>query len=152
MCRTEGEKVESRRARRFTWLGYWWPVLALAGAALLYSGFAGVVWWIQADAHERAARAAQEFPGDEVQALLGLVQSERQTFAERNAAVHALGQIGDRRALPVLRALYTGATCEHSECLSQLELRKAIDRCEGRNWAPSWLPFFPRPPEDSGPG
>lgn len=146
MGRAEDSKAKSRRARSLGGLGYWWPVLGLAVVLLLYSGFAGLGWWIQADAYKFAARAKQEFPGDEVEALLGFVQSERRTLAERNAAVHALGQIGDRRALPVLEGFYTGRECQHSKFLCQKELRKAIDRCDGRNWAPSWLPFFPRPP------
>ena len=107
MCRTEGEKVESRRARSLTWFGYWWPVLALAGAALLYSGFAGLVWWIQADAHERAARAAQEFPGDEVQALLmtaslhpmSISQVSRELWLQQALAREA-GGAALERALP----------------------------------------------------
>lgn len=140
-------KAQHPRARGQGGLLYWWPVLALAVVLLLYAGFAGLVWWIQADAHKVSAQAMQEFSGDEVQALLTLVQSERHTLAKRNAAVHALGQIGDRRALPVLEKFYTGGQCEHDKLLCQQELRKAIDRCHGKNWAPDWLPFFPRPPE-----
>lgn len=128
-------------------LWYWWPVLALAVVMLVYAGFAGLVWWLQADARQFSAQAMQEFPGDEVEALLALAQSERHALARRNAAVHALGQIGDRRALPVLEKFLTGGQCQHDRLLCQHELRKAIDRCNGKNWAPRWLPFFPRPPE-----
>jgi hypothetical protein len=114
----------------------------------LYGGFAGLVWWIQADAHKFATRVTKEFPGDEVEALLVLVQSDRHSLGERNHAVHALGQIGDRRAIPTLEKFYTGRECDHSKFLCQKELRKAIDRCSGKNWAPSWLPLFPRPPQN----
>lgn len=140
------DRKESRRARSLGGLRYWWPVLALAVVLLLYSGFAGLVWWIQANAYKSADRAMLEFPGDDVEALVALVQSEQHTLAGRNRAVHALGQIGDRRALPVLERFHTGRECQHSRFLCQQELGKAIDRCNGKNWAPRWLPFFPRPP------
>jgi len=147
MDQPEHPKARPARAREHSGLLYWWPVLALAAVLLMYTGFAGLVWWIQADAHKFSARAMQEFPGDEVEALLAFVQSERHTLAERNRAVHALGQIGDPRALPVLARLYTSRECQHDKFLCQAELRKAIDRCNGKNWAPRWLPLFPRPPE-----
>lgn len=150
MYEDEQRKAESGRGRSSTRLRYWWPVLGLAVVLLMYSGFAGVVWWIQADAYRFAARARQEFAGDEVEALLAFLQSEQHTLAERNLAVHALGQIGDRRALAVLEKFYTGRECEHSKFLCQHEVRKAIDRCSGRNWAPRWLPFFPRQPQHQG--
>ena len=60
--------------------------------------------------------------------------------------MNALGQIGDRRAVPVLERFYTGNACRHDEFLCQKELSKAIDRCNGKNWAPAWLPFFPHAP------
>lgn len=143
-------KAESRLVRNQTGLRYWWPVSALAVVLLLYSGFAGVVWWIQADAYRFADRAKQEFAGDDVEALLSFVQSEQHTLAERNQAVHALGRFGDRRALAVLEKFYTGRDCQHSRFLCQHELRKAIDRCSSKVWAPSWLPFFSRPSQHQG--
>ena len=129
-------------------LRYWWPALALGAVLLLYSAFAGVAWWLQANAYEAGARAMQDYPGDEVEALLGLVQSADRSLAERNRAVYALGQIGDPRALPILQRLHTGRECQHSKFLCQYELQKAIDRCSGRNWTPSWLPWLPRQPQD----
>ncbi len=123
-----------------------WPVglalMLLAG----YGGLVIVAWSGQADAHRSGERAMRAFAGDEVDALMGLAQSEAHPLAERSDAVHALGQIGSERALPVLTRYYTGHECDHSRFLCQTELRKAIDRCRGKNWAPSWLPLFPRPP------
>jgi len=68
---------------------------------------------------------------DEVQALIMFVDSDENSLAERNRAVWALGQIGDKRALEVLRKYYTGKPCNHSENLCQYELKKAIKLCEG---------------------
>lgn len=113
---------------------------------LLCGGFVGLAWRLQAGAYELGARAMDEFPGDEVEALSAVVQSDKHTLAERNRAVQALGQIGDSRALPVLEAFYTGQLCQHDKFLCQRELTKAIDRCRGKNWAPAWLPFLPHAP------
>ena len=122
----------------------WWPVgLALALLAG-YGGLVGLAWSNQAGAHRFAERAMREFAGDEVGALMRFVQSERHALADRTRAVHALGQIGDERAVPILAQYYTGRDCDHSTFLCQKELRKAIDRCAGKNRPPSWLPLFPR--------
>jgi hypothetical protein len=141
----EAQRVGAQRRLR-----KWWPVglgvVLLAG----YGGLAGLAWSTQAGAHRFGERAMREFPGDEVEALRSFVQSENHALAERTEAVHALGQIGSERALPVLVRYYTGRECEHSKFMCQKELRKAMDRCSGKNWAPSWLPFFPRPPLRGG--
>jgi len=138
--------TEAATQRRHTrrWLGVWWPALGLVFLAVLYGGFVGIVWWAQGKAHEVALRATQVFPGDEVEALMALAESEHRPLADRNRAVWALGQLGDERALPMLKRFDTGRACDHSRLLCQKELRKAMDRCSGKNWAPGWLPFFPR--------
>jgi hypothetical protein len=137
------EAVMQRRATR-SWLAVWWPALVLVFIAVLYGGFVGVVRWVQGNAREVAVRATEVFPGDEIEALVALVQSEDRSLADRNRAVWALGQLGDERALPMLKRFYTARACDHSKFLCQKELRKAIDRCNGENWAPEWLPLFPR--------
>ncbi len=68
---------------------------------------------------------------DEVQALIMFVDSGENSLSERNRAIWALGQIGDKRALEVLRKYYTGKPCNHSENLCRYELKKAINLCEG---------------------
>lgn len=136
---------EPERARARAAFSRWWPVALLGLVVLVYGGFAGLAWWIRIDVHKTAAVATREFPGDEVEALLAYVQSDEHGLSDRNRAVWALGQIGDRRALPVLEHFYTGRECQHSRFLCQKELRKAIDKCNGRNGPPRWLPFLPRP-------
>ena len=129
-----------------TGLRFWWPVVAIAIVFLAFAAFAGLSWRLQAGAYALGAEAMREFPGDEVDALVALARSENRALAERNRAVHALGQIGDPRALPALERLYTGRECQHDRLICQHEVRKAIERCRGRNWAPRWLPLLPHAP------
>ena len=82
---------------------------------------------------DQVARAAIErFPGDRIEALASLVACANCTIKERNSAVWALGQFGDRRALPVLKKHFTGHECQHGVNLCEYELGKAIKKIEGR--------------------
>ena len=147
MADADHAKPTTNRRPKRVWLAGWWPALTVFFVGLLYGSFVGLAWWIRSDAKEFAVRTTKDYRGDQVEALLGLVQSEGRSFADRDQAVWALGILGEGRALPVLTKFYTGRECDHSRFLCQKELRKAIDRCEGRNWAPGWLPFFPRQPQ-----
>jgi len=122
------------------WLRRWWPLLALGLVVLVVVSFVGLSWWIQIGAHQTGTAAMKQFPGDRVEALMALAQSERHTLSERNHAVWALGQLRDRRALPVLQKYYTGQPCDHARYLCQLELKKAIALCDGTTFDPMrWL-------------
>jgi len=87
-----------------------------------------------------SAEAIQQYPGDRVEALISYVKSEDHSLRKRNLAVWALGQIGDKCALPVLNQFYTGGPCDHGHYLCQGELQKAIKLCEGSFNATAWLP------------
>jgi hypothetical protein len=122
------------------WLRHWWPLLALGVVVLAVVALVALGWWIQIAAHDMGTAAMKQFPGDRVEALMALVQSERPTLAERNHAVWALGQMRDARALPVLHKYYTGQPCDHARYLCQYELKKAIALCEGKTFDPiGWL-------------
>jgi hypothetical protein len=86
-----------------------------------------------------SAEATSLYPGDRVEALITYVKSEDHSLRKRNLAVWALGQIGDKRALPVLTQFYTGGPCDHSHYLCQGELQKAIKLCQGNFNATAWL-------------
>ncbi len=122
------------------WFRRWWPLLALGLAVLVVMSFLALGLWIQIVARDAGTVATKEFPGDRVEALVRLVESERRPLSERNRAVWALGQLRDPRALPVLRKYYTGRPCDHARYLCQSELRKAILLCEGKTFDPvKWL-------------
>jgi hypothetical protein len=114
--------------------------MAVGAFVVLAAAIAGFALFILASAHGYGRAAQSQFPGDEVQALMTMVQSERHGLTERNHAVWALGQLRDKRALPVLEKYYTGGPCDHAHYLCQHELRKAIDSCSHRTWsAPAWI-------------
>jgi len=108
--------------------------------AFLFIVFLWICFDIRSGVKNISAEAAQLYPGDRVEALISYVKSEDHSLRKRNLAVWVLGQIGDKRALPVLTQFYTGGPCEHSSRLCQGELQKAIKLCKGSLNATAWLP------------
>jgi HEAT repeat protein len=82
----------------------------------------------------------REYPGDRIEALMTYVESKNHSLRQRNRSVWALGQIGDKRALPVLEKYRTGKPCDHDATLCQREVGKAIKLCRGSLNATAWLP------------
>lgn len=78
--------------------------------------------------------AQAQYPGDCVEALSQQLNDPANSFADRNSAVWALGQLGDSRALPVLESHYTGQIPSREPwngTLSQYELKKALKLARG---------------------
>ena len=110
-----------------------------------------VLWltmhWISSDVRAACQEARQEFEGDCVEALVAYASSDQHTFEERNNAIWALGEIGDKRAVPTLEELlHTANPCESPcnvrKCICQYSLEKAIRLCEGLNiarWVWRWI-------------
>lgn len=91
-------------------------------------------------AHSYGHLAQREFGGDEVQALMAVVDASHHSLADRNHAVWALGQLRDARALPVLQKHFTGGPCDHARYLCQREVKRAIEACGHRSAsAPAWI-------------
>jgi hypothetical protein len=80
-----------------------------------------------------------QYPGDRVEALCALVACGSCSLTDRNHAVWALGQLRDRRALPILEKYYTGQECNHSLDLCQYEIRKAVKAIKSRSLL--WLGY-----------
>jgi hypothetical protein len=106
-----------------------WAGLALAVFAIL--SFVGLQQVIKWGARGAGDDARQQFEGDRVEALVKLVDCTDCNMRDRYEAVWALGVIGDRRALPVLRKYHTREECQHGVELCQYELGKAIKKIEG---------------------
>jgi len=99
--------------------------------ALVLVAFVGVSLWIGADVRAMSKVAMQNHPGDRVEALIQYVEDTNHSLQDRNRAVWALGQLGDRRALPILRNHHSGEPCDHATALCQHELSKAIALLDG---------------------
>ncbi len=116
-------------------------ISTLSGVALALVFFLCILGIIYRDVKATCLKAQKEYQEDCVNSLIKLVQSEERTFKERNTAIWALGQLADKRALPVLENYYTGNTSlkePPDKALSQYELKKAIQWCEKGN-VTSWM-------------
>ena len=128
----------------------WRRVLPYGVVAIVVIG-ASVLWltlhWISSDVRAACLEAQQEFGGDCVEALTAHANSGQHTFEERNRAIWALGEIGDKRALPALGELLHAeklcpSPCNVSTCMCQYSIEKAIGLCEGLNiarWVWRWI-------------
>ncbi|MDD4352213.1 MAG: hypothetical protein PHU71_04520 [Candidatus Gracilibacteria bacterium] len=83
-----------------------------------------------------------KYGNDCVTALMLQVQDEEASFSDRNHAIWALGQLGDERALDLLKNLYTGEIPPREKwegVLSQYELKKAIKLLDGGVNLAAWV-------------
>jgi hypothetical protein len=99
----------------------------LVGLGVFLMFFFITTTWIGMDVKQLCIEAKNQYGGDCVGALIFYLQDEKQhTPRERSKAVWALGQLGDSRALPVLKKYYDGSECDHKQAVCQYELKKAI--------------------------
>lgn len=78
--------------------------------------------------------AQKEYKGDCAEALMKLIEDDAIDYGEKNSAIWALGQLGDKKALPFLEKYYTGDAkikTKWGEAISQYELHKAIKLLDG---------------------
>lgn len=119
-----------------------WPariaLILLAVCTLLFLTICG---WLRYTVLTVCQQAQATYEGDCVTSLSKVVSDENQSIRTRNDAIWALGQLADKRALPVLNTYYTGIIPEKEPLdttLSQYELKKAITWCTQGNGT-SWI-------------
>ena len=121
----------SIRSKKFSRaIGY----LAILGLSLFVMLFVVLSSWIGYDVKNKCISAIDTYGGDCVEALSAQLLDESLDYGTRNSTIWALGEIGDRRALPVLESQYTGiipAREPWNASLSQYELQKAIKLAQG---------------------
>ncbi len=91
--------------------------------------------WIELHLKKTCEMATRKYSGDKVEALIMFVQSKENSYRANiyranNHAFWALGQLGDKRALPFLRNLVTPEPCDHETNLCQGEIKEAIQKLE----------------------
>ena len=121
----EMSRKSTSRFRRILLKGTVIILLACAVVIVLLS------LWVELHLKKTCEMATRKYPGDKVEALMMFVDSEEYGYrADRyranNHAIWALGQLGDKRALPFLKGLLTGEPCDHETNLCQGEIQEAI--------------------------
>ena len=134
------KQIETKSSSRFVMIKKVLVYGTLICFIFLLFAFVMICFSIRSGVKDISAEAAQLYPGERVEALITYVKDENRSLRKRNLAVWALGQIGDKRALPVLTQFYTGGPCDHNSRLCQGELQKAIKLCKGSINATAWLP------------
>lgn len=105
-----------------------WATASLAWAAMLLLALGGLQGYIEWSVRNFSRSAMAQFHGSPETALIDLVACESCPLQDRNHAVWALGQLREKRALPVLARFRTGAPCDHGRHICKHELEKALKR------------------------
>lgn len=104
------------------------------GVSILLLFFVVICTWIGYEVKSQCQSAVREYGGDCSEALSQLLNDENRGFRARNDAIWSLGQLGDKRSLPILESHYTGVIPEREpldQVISQYELKKAIHLTSG---------------------
>jgi hypothetical protein len=111
-------------------------IVMAAGTMLVLVLFGLSLVQIYSSVKTRCDNARHEFGGDSVEALMALIESDARSFKERNSAIWALGQLGDRRAVPFLQNLITDEDqpppYDSSRYIVQYSVKKALKSCRGK--------------------
>lgn len=98
--------------------------------------------WIGYGVKRECESARNEYGGECVDALMNRVADEQNQYG-KNSAIWALGQLGDKKALPFLEKYNTGEAIPErekwNEGVSQYELRKAIKLLNGGFNISAWV-------------
>ena len=111
-------------------IGYVLVSVVLFLVLILY----GLRTWVYFGALEAGWDAQSSHPGDKIEALISVLESEQSSLKEKNHAVWALGQLRDERAVPALEELYTGEPCDHNRFVCQREAKRALAHCKGERF------------------
>ena len=122
-------------------------VLVLAGLLVVVAAYAWSLSGIYDRVQTVREAAGELYGGDKVSALMALTADPGAPFRLRNEACWALGQLGDTRALPLLRSLDSGEEQAEpwrgDEYLVRYTLEKAIGQIESpfslTRWMYGWL-------------
>ncbi|MBN1258133.1 HEAT repeat domain-containing protein [Candidatus Peregrinibacteria bacterium] len=108
----------------------------IAGVGILLALFVFFITCTQIghEVEKRCEMAQSRYGGECVDALINQI-AEASPLAGKNDAIWALGQLGDKKALPFLEQYDTGKPLPErepwNEGISQYELRKAIKLLKG---------------------
>jgi hypothetical protein len=104
--------------------------LAIASCIIAGLGALGILLliWIDHSVADNTSLAQRQFTGDPVEACIAALSSDGTTIKTKDRMIWTLGTLEDKRALPILKTLYTGEACRHGYAVCQYELEKAVNR------------------------
>lgn len=120
----------------------WLLILLMTGFGLGVIVFGVSCVWIGNSVKKECQNARENKGGDCVEALIEVVEDDEMGYRRKNAAIWTLGQLGDSRALPLLKSYYTGNIAKKEpldEGISQYELEKAIKLASGEVNVAAWV-------------
>lgn len=115
-----------------TWKISIWVLGIVAGILVVL--YLGTSMMIGLGVNGTSRSAMAQFDGDRIESLIALVDCKNCGLEDRNHAVWALGQLKDKRALPILYKYRTGKSCDHLRQICQHEISKAIRWTEGNSY------------------
>lgn len=108
--------------------------LGIFGTVLFFLLFIATCILIGHSTRENCNSAQSKYEGDCVEALIQVLEDQKNPYRLRNSAIWSLDQFGDSRALPALETFYTGNIPDRESLdagISQYELKKAINLTRG---------------------
>lgn len=123
-----------------------WGSLAVFFALLVIA--AGATYIIINEVETICFKTQKLFPGDAVESLISALKTENFSIREKNQIIWALGEIGDKRAVSILRTLESREKCDKpcdpNTKICQYGIQKSIKHCEGINVIrPVWRIIHP---------
>ena len=119
-----------RRMSKLEIILYRLSIAVVCTVSFLFILYLGICWWEKEEVKSIYEEACSKYPGTEVEALITYLKKTKE-LRKKNRAIWALGELRDKKVLPILEALYTGAPCDHSRFVCQYEVKKAIKKIKG---------------------
>jgi len=107
----------------------------LAGIGTFLAFFITTSLYIGKSVQKKCNDAQEKYEGNCTEALIAVLKDENNPYRERNSAIWALGQLGNKETTPILEKYYTGNIPDREpldKTISQYELKKALELTNGR--------------------
>ena len=90
-----------------------------------------VTYYVESQVQETCQMAMLIYPGDKIQALINVAKNQNACTKDRSRALWALGQLGDKKALPYLIENFSGIE-ETDICIYEAQF--AIEKIQNESF------------------
>ena len=90
-----------------------------------------VTYYVESQVQETCQMAMLIYPGDKIQALINVTKNQNACTKDRSRALWALGQLGDKKALPYLIENFSGIE-ETDICIYEAQF--AIEKIQNESF------------------